>query len=224
MIDRTIKAILLDLDGTLANSLPVMFKTYLDFLKAFSVTGTIDEFKELNGPSLLEVVRILQKKYNLPGRPGELYRKYVDLVSRRYPVYAKLNTGASSLIAFASQYELKLAVVSSADADIVRGFIDRNGLKGLFRVIVSADDVEIAKPDPAIYRLAMRQLHVNPDEGIAVEDSLNGITSATSAGLRTLAMDPYDQLPDLKVPNLIGRIKTLADVVGYINKEADAAE
>ena len=43
-----------------------------------------------------------------------------------------------------------------------------------------------SKPDPAVYAHAGQQLGITPDEGIAVEDSLNGALSAVAAGYRTV--------------------------------------
>jgi hypothetical protein len=53
-------AILIDLDGTLADSLLVMREAYRLFLDDFQVHGTDDEFSSLNGPPLVEVVRRLK--------------------------------------------------------------------------------------------------------------------------------------------------------------------
>ena len=43
-----------------------------------------------------------------------------------------------------------------------------------------------SKPDPAIYRLALKRLGVPPDQAVAVEDSVPGVVSAVRAGIRTV--------------------------------------
>jgi beta-phosphoglucomutase-like phosphatase (HAD superfamily) len=43
-----------------------------------------------------------------------------------------------------------------------------------------------SKPDPAIYAFAGQRLGITPDEGVAVEDSVNGALSAVAAGYRTI--------------------------------------
>ncbi len=42
------------------------------------------------------------------------------------------------------------------------------------------------KPDPAVYLLAVRELGLNPDDTVVVEDSRNGLLAATAAGLPCL--------------------------------------
>ena len=43
-----------------------------------------------------------------------------------------------------------------------------------------------SKPDPAVYRHALRQIGVSPQHAVAVEDSLPGAQSAVAAGIATI--------------------------------------
>ena len=68
---------------------------------------------------------------------------------------------------------------------------------------------ETRKPEPDIYLKACGKLGVNPDEAVAVEDSVNGIISASRAGLCTV------MVVDLIKPNGITReraYKTFYDI------------
>jgi len=48
--------IFFDLDGTLADSIKIMNDVYFKFLAHFNLKGNIDEFNQLNGPSLNEII------------------------------------------------------------------------------------------------------------------------------------------------------------------------
>jgi HAD superfamily hydrolase (TIGR01509 family) len=48
-----------------------------------------------------------------------------------------------------------------------------------------------SKPDPAVYRLALRELHVAPDQAVAIEDAEAGVLSAVAAGIPTLGNLAY---------------------------------
>ena len=52
-----------------------------------------------------------------------------------------------------------------------------------------------SKPDPEIYATAVKHLGLEPSECVAIEDSLNGLRSAKSAGLNTV------MVPDRVAPN-----------------------
>ena len=55
-----------------------------------------------------------------------------------------------------------------------------------FQVIAAGDIVPAKKPAPDIYVWAMRQLGLKPEECVAFEDSENGIRASLGAGLRTV--------------------------------------
>ena len=67
------------------------------------------------------------------------------------------------------------------------------GLGPCFSAIITGDQVAHSKPDPEIYLMACRALGSTPERTVAVEDSRNGILSASRAGMR-VAMVP-DLLP-----------------------------
>jgi beta-phosphoglucomutase len=98
----------------------------------------------------------------------------------------------------ATARHFSLGLVSMADQNEISYVFDRAGLRKLFTVIVSADDVGICKPDPTCYRRGLEKLNERrrdarllpllPRECLVVEDSPPGIQSGKAAGMRTLAV------------------------------------
>jgi len=62
------------------------------------------------------------------------------------------------------------------------------GIEPLLDVILAAEDVTRGKPDPEIYLLAAQRLEVPPEHCLVLEDSVNGIKSAQSAGMNVVAI------------------------------------
>ena len=77
-------ALLLDLDGTLADSLGVMRGLYFRFLGDLGRKGSQAEFDALNGPPLDEVIERLRTSHGLEGSPEELRDAYLDAVGAAY--------------------------------------------------------------------------------------------------------------------------------------------
>jgi HAD superfamily hydrolase (TIGR01509 family) len=79
-----------------------------------------------------------------------------------------------------------LAVASTASDVSVRIILDAVlGTERAGRLAVFAGDVvPVKKPDPSIYVLALDRLGASPHETVVIEDSRNGLLSATGAGLR----------------------------------------
>jgi HAD superfamily hydrolase (TIGR01509 family) len=101
----------------------------------------------------------------LPSRPG---------IARVIP--AALDAGWVVAVASTSAEESVRAVLQHA---VGAGTADRVPL-------FAGDVVPAKKPDPAIYRLAVDRLGVDPDDTLVVEDSRNGLLAATGAGLPCL--------------------------------------
>jgi beta-phosphoglucomutase len=88
-----------------------------------------------------------------------------------------------------------LAICSGALRSDIEPVLARLSLEGAFDLMVTAEEVQASKPDPASYLLALRRLQETfPDrqiaaaETLAIEDTPAGIVSAQGAGLKVLAV------------------------------------
>lgn len=89
----------------------------------------------------------------------------------------------------------RLALASSTRKLVVERELNDAGLLDYFEVLTCGDMVVNSKPDPEIYRTSVEKLGLNPNECVAIEDSLNGLKSAKAAGLTTI------MVPDRVAPN-----------------------
>ena len=116
--------------------------------------------------------------------------------------------GVLSLLEEARDSGLKLAVASSSPENWVVGHITRLGLLDYFDVIVTADDVELTKPDPGLFLLAADKMGVQPNEVIVLEDSGNGVKGAKRAGMFVVVVpNEITRKMDLSMADL--RLETL---------------
>lgn len=77
--------------------------------------------------------------------------------------------------------------------------------------------VECGKPAPDIYLYAAEKLGLRPQECIALEDSQNGIKSASSAGCKTVMVPDLDEPADKIKPLLYDVADGLVDVIRILN-------
>ncbi|SDQ33990.1 HAD family phosphatase [Quadrisphaera sp. DSM 44207] len=94
-----------------------------------------------------------------------------------------------------------LAAVTSSARSRLDACLAVTGLDPLFdpQRRFSAEDslpVPTSKPDPAVYVVAGQQLGITPDDGLAVEDSINGALSAVAAGYRTVGTVQFVPPPE----------------------------
>ena len=97
------------------------------------------------------------------------------------------------------------AVVTSGTRALATARLRAAGIP-LPEVVVTADDVEVGKPDPAGYLAAARALGVDPTQALVLEDSGSGIAAGQAAGCRVLGIGEaaLDTPADLVVRDLAG--------------------
>jgi HAD superfamily hydrolase (TIGR01509 family) len=215
-----VAALLLDLDGTLAHSLPVMFQSYNDFLGRFGRSGTRQEFEDLNGPTLSTIVRILADRHGLPDSQNNLLALYREILEENYPRLVKPNAGADILVSYAKSRSLRIALVTSSMRRIAESFLEAQRLSDHFSTIVAGDDVACGKPDPMIYHQALDRLGVPPDVAMAVEDSRAGAMASTAAGIRTIFLKSGATTPP-ESPLVIACAGDLFEVRDCLRVEAE---
>ncbi len=90
----------------------------------------------------------------------------------------------------------RIAIGSGAMKGEITDILEFAGIRGLFEIIVGAEDIENCKPAPDVYLEVLRRLNesssssvsVSADECLVVEDSVSGIKAALAAGMKCLAV------------------------------------
>ena len=182
-----IKSIFFDLDGTLADSVPVLRDAYTDFLSAIGVSGSTGEFEGLIGKNLSEIVHVLKNRHALAESESDLVASYRNTVDTAY-TKVSARTGADELVRTLALQGYVLGLVTSAPRSLAEAFIRRQGWEALFTVNTYGDEVAAAKPDPDLYIRAIELSGDIPEEIVVVEDSVQGVAAATHAGVRTIGL------------------------------------
>ena len=196
-----LEAIVFDFDGTILDTETPDFETWQEVYRSHGVELPLDIWLQCVGggtgefrpDSYLEA--LLGREIDRERLRTERRKRFLDRI-RVQPVMP----GVLELIAAAERRGVRLAVASSSDRKWVESHLQRLGLLERFAAIVTSDDVEQVKPDPALYRLAAQKLEVVPERAIAIEDSYNGMLGAQRAGLRCVS-----------VPNSITRDSDFTD-------------
>ena len=106
-------------------------------------------------------------------------------------------------------FGLKLGVASSSTRVWVEGHLAERGLLALFHIVVTGDDVDSVKPAPDLCVAALDRLGTPPDRAVAIEDSLNGVVAAKSAGMFCVAV-PNPMTVDMSLENADLRLGALS--------------
>jgi len=186
IMNRKYDWVFFDLDGTLADSIPALYEIYKAFLAGFGLAGSRAEFEELNGSSLPEIIAALKSHHNLKSDVSTLMTAYSEIITRSYHIYVKPVAGAEGVLQALNCSGYKLMLVTSSNVEIASSFIRGQEWDKYFDDYVFGNEITKAKPDPEIYRLAIKKAGIRPDAVVVVEDSCNGAASARYAGIEVV--------------------------------------
>ena len=150
--------------------------------------------EEMMGMSSVEWSRYMREALEVPMPPEEISRAVVARLERRYREQVPLLPDAEEAVRAVAE-RWTVAVASSANRPLIDLVMELTDLAALFRVTVSSEEVPRGKPAPDVYLEAARRLELHPEVCVAVEDSTNGIRSASAAGMRVVAVPRPDFPP-----------------------------
>jgi len=186
---RGLRAVVFDLDGVVADSEPLHVRAWVQVLDGLGVSvGQIGE------PSLaawvgvpdVEIVGGLVERFGLPLGAEELLDRKRAAYRALIPEALTAFPGVREELASWDGVPLGMATATPRrEAELMLATL---GLSGVFRVLVTRDEVRRSKPAPDCYLLAAGLLGLDPARCAAVEDAPYGVRSAREAGMQVLGV------------------------------------
>jgi HAD superfamily hydrolase (TIGR01509 family) len=184
-----IRAILLDIDGTLIDSNGAHAQSWVEALAERGIRATYEEVREkigMGGDHLLPALGRGLSDDEEPGktaakRRGEIFR------SRYLPVLKPFAGTRNLLLRFRESGFRLVAATSAPDSDL-HLLLRQAGVEDLFDETTNADEVERSKPDPDIVRAALRKAGVKPHEAVMLGDTPYDVESAGRAGVPCIGL------------------------------------
>lgn len=213
-----IKAVIFDMDGLIFDTEKLLVKYWCQAANEF---GFPMEREHALG------IRSLARKFAIPHLQGIFGEEfdYVKIRTRRMELMSahlsenglETKAGIHELLDYLKAHNIPAAIATATDYERTKDYLTRAGLFERFDKIVCATMVESGKPKPDIYIYAAQQLGFEPSECLALEDSPNGVRSASSAGCITVMVPDLTE-PDEEISGLIyAKATSLSDVTKIVD-------
>lgn len=182
------KAFLFDLNGTMIDDMDYHIHAWHRILNDLGANLSLERMKEecygKNG-------ELLERMF--PGRFSEAEKAEMSMEKERkyqaqYNPHLALFPGLDNFLKKAHESEIKMAIGSAAIMFNINFVLDNLDIRSYFDAIVSADDVQISKPDPETYLSCASLLQYDPADCIVFEDSTKVVESAQRAGMKAVAI------------------------------------
>jgi len=206
-----IEAVVFDMDGVLVDSEPIWEQVRRGVVAEYGGTWLPEAQTALMGMSTPEWAAYLSDDLGVGKPPDEVAQIVIDQMVARYEEHLPVLPGADEAVRrCAGRWRLGLA--SSSPRRLIDAVLQTAGWADLFAVTVSTEELDRGKPAPDVYLHAVTALGADPAACAAIEDSSNGMRSATAAGLVLIAA------PRPEYPPADDALEPAAMVIGGIGE------
>lgn len=211
--------VVFDMDGLLLDTENVFIRFFDEVGKEMGYDDVASTCKSAIGKNSQGTKEVFNKKY------GEnfFYDDFRKKASAKiYDFYEKngmpIKKGAVEILKYFKSKNFKIALATSRGFKNAKYMLTKSNLYNYFDKFVFGEEISNGKPMPDIYIYACEKIGLKPSECYAFEDSINGVKSATLAGLKTImipdVLKPTEEIKDLLyaiLPSLDCAIKLIED-------------
>lgn len=212
-----IKGAAFDMDGLMLDSERLTFESWQKVMDNHGFDYSFEVYKQTVGRRTTETAQFYSEKYGerfdykpLREEANAHFRQYVE--ENGMPV----KKGLFKLLDFLKANGIKTAVATSTSSQSAYPMLKKAGVYDYFDELVCGDSVTHGKPHPEVFLTAAKRLGLDPCDCIGLEDSINGIKSAYSAGMKAIMVpDLIEPTEEIK-PMITVLCKDLGEVADYL--------
>lgn len=181
-IEPQVQGLIFDWDGTIIDTMPVHYLTWLETVRQHNADFPEQLFYELAGVPSTGIVAALNEKFGYQLDPHQITVEKEQLFVDKYLPQAQL---IEPVLNVARQYKGKMpmAIATGGIPPVLSKGLALAGLTDFFDAIVTSVDVQHGKPAPDTFLEAARRIGVEPQYCQVFEDSDAGLEGARRAGM-----------------------------------------
>lgn len=184
--DNKIEMVLFDLDGTLLNTRPLIFASFVYTFEKYFPNKVLsdEELESFFGPTLKTTFSRYTDDEQLINEMIEYYRAFNKA---QHDAYAKPFEGCKEIIKSLHRKHYKVGIVSSKKREVVMMGCDLAKITEYIDAFVCEDEVQNPKPDPEGINVAISMLDKDIDKNkvLYVGDHPSDIKAAKAAGVKS---------------------------------------
>lgn len=192
-----LKAMLIDLDGTLIPSERVFYDSWVYISeKNYNCSFSIDEYVEhelRKDHKLIDYLKAsgrLSESIDTNAMMNKVYKHYNSAFKKM--LYNHDSSPELSVLHALHSKGIQLALVTTSKKEYVDMFFDvYKDFNNVFDIIITRFDVEKRKPSGEAYIKAASELNVDTKQCLVIEDSPKGIEAGLNAGMKSIAVSQH---------------------------------
>ncbi|KEK24584.1 HAD family hydrolase [Bacillus gaemokensis] len=212
-----LRTIILDFDGTLADTLPLCYYSFQNVFQEFdNQTLTESDILSMFGPSEVGIIHSNLISHNKEAATEKYYKWYTE----KHHEYVDKNMEIANLLIDLKKRGFQLAIVTGKARRSLDISLETLELSTLFDCMITGDDVINPKPDPEGISHILKALNITKEQALFIGDSDADILAGKQAGVLTIGVQWLRnyQSPDFSIqPDYL--IKSITDFVSLLDTE-----
>lgn len=183
-----IRGAVLDMDGTLADSMPLWNGFYGLLAERLKIRIPPEFLMRANSLPMQKRMPLIFREFSLQGDADAVYEEWSARVVESYRSRVNLKPFMLQALQTLRAAGVKIAAATASDKRCAFAFFERYGISDFFSAVVDVSEVRRDKSFPDIYLKAAQILGVQPSECLVFEDTLTTVKSAKSGGFSVCAV------------------------------------
>lgn len=182
------KALLFDVDGTLADNIDAHKASYVAVAAEYGVTLDPDLIDETAGWPTVAVAKEICKRYKVEFDVEVFSKRKSQIFIERFILQTQPVEYVRQVL-FDNVGKKKIGIVSGGSRSTLNITLKVIDVAGKYEAMVCAGDTKQGKPSPEPFLLCAQQLGVKPEECLVFEDGDPGVQGAIAAGMGWVRID-----------------------------------
>lgn len=215
-----IKGAVFDMDGLMFDSEKLVYGIWQSMLDEIGLEYNVDIYKNTVGLRADNTEKYYKSIYGKDFDYAALKVKSRQLFYERVECEGvPVKKGLFELLEYLKTQNIKISLATSTSSQTALKLLKLAKVYDYFDAFVCGDDVKNGKPHPEVFLTAAERLKLASESCAAFEDSINGIKSASAAGMKTVMVPDFLQPTDEVAPLIDYLCEDLSQAIKYIENE-----
>lgn len=217
---KNIEAVIFDMDGVIFDTERVYLDIWTKVFKKYKYKLERDVYISVMGTGRKNVMKVFTNRYGEDLPILDMYKEKDEMLlqvieSGQVP----MKKGANEILKSLKDTGLKIALATSAKRDRLKKQLKMSEIEWIFDTVVCGDDVINGKPNPEIFLKAAKNISVNPENCIVIEDSAAGIKAAHSAKMIAIHVEDLKKANEEILNYCYKNFNNLFEIKEYLMKQ-----
>ncbi|MFO7672700.1 MAG: beta-phosphoglucomutase family hydrolase [Lutibacter sp.] len=188
-IPQHAKALIFDLDGTIANTMPNHFKSWRKAVLPYGIDFNATLFMQLTGMPRTATINKLNEMFGTKMNPDIVGKVKEDHFKTLVDLTEEIEVVADVIRKYHTILPMSIGTGSTKNG--AKKTLEVIGFENYFDIVISADDIINHKPHPETFLKCAELMGVNPKDCVVFEDGILGMNAAAEAGMMLIDVNDY---------------------------------